>query len=487
MALDDASTDQSSPGRATHDDVPATDPVDGPREAAPGPGPLAAFGPELRRRREARRLSLADLAGRIHYDKGYISKIEHGKRKPNAVFARACDDALDAGGQLAALAAAPTWARADDGARELEAHVARGDPGAGPWVAIASPRTPPDESPPPSGGGGGPVTPDWPELPDELRPPLVVVGGLWRGEGLAAGGLDDAVTQTFADELGRLRQMGQRMPATMVLPLVRENARLLRRMATHGGAEGVPALALAARFAEYAGWLYQETGQNTAAYSWTAGAARVAGQAGENALEGYALVRYAELALYQGSAVDVVGLADLAAGRLDASVRTRAHAAHRRAQGFALAGDPYACEMALAEAGQLLAGAGGEPAATVLGPSTAPDLDALVAGWCFYDLGRPARAVDLLAPALDAMPLTSRRLRALFGARLALACLEAGDLERACAAGEAALVSAIATDSGTALGQLAEFARRLGRWHRYPEARMMSLAVLTALQGRTAA
>ncbi len=63
-------------------------------------------------RRRARRLrqragvSLAALADRIHYSKGYLSKIENGMAAPNESLAELCDDELGTGGSLAALLAA---------------------------------------------------------------------------------------------------------------------------------------------------------------------------------------------------------------------------------------------------------------------------------------------------------------------------------------------------------------------------------------------
>lgn len=79
------------------------------------------------------------------------------------------------------------------------------------------------------------------------------------------------------------------------------------------------------------------------------------------------------------------------------------------------------------------------------------------------------------------------RLPSLFAARLALAYLGAGDLEQACAVGERALVGALATGSASAYSQLAELARQLLRWHHYPEARAMRLALLTAVPARMSA
>jgi tetratricopeptide (TPR) repeat protein/transcriptional regulator with XRE-family HTH domain len=63
----------------------------------------ATFGAELRRLRRAAGLSLTDLADRVHYSKGYLSKVETGLTKPNAALAALCEAELDAAEVLTAL------------------------------------------------------------------------------------------------------------------------------------------------------------------------------------------------------------------------------------------------------------------------------------------------------------------------------------------------------------------------------------------------
>ncbi|MFE9839095.1 helix-turn-helix domain-containing protein [Streptomyces sp. NPDC005551] len=63
----------------------------------------SSFGSALRELRLARGLSLADLARITHYSKGYLSKIETGRKPVNSDVARLCDEALEADGALLAL------------------------------------------------------------------------------------------------------------------------------------------------------------------------------------------------------------------------------------------------------------------------------------------------------------------------------------------------------------------------------------------------
>ncbi|MGH4017143.1 MAG: helix-turn-helix domain-containing protein [Pseudonocardiaceae bacterium] len=61
------------------------------------------FGGELRRLREERGLSLKKCAHLVHYDPGYLSKIENGLKPPTATLATACDGVLETDGHLARL------------------------------------------------------------------------------------------------------------------------------------------------------------------------------------------------------------------------------------------------------------------------------------------------------------------------------------------------------------------------------------------------
>jgi transcriptional regulator with XRE-family HTH domain len=76
-----------------------------------------SFGTALRRARAGRGVSLAGLSRLVHYSAGYLSRVERGQRAPSPALARACDQALGAGGALAALASEPAQAREAAGAR----------------------------------------------------------------------------------------------------------------------------------------------------------------------------------------------------------------------------------------------------------------------------------------------------------------------------------------------------------------------------------
>lgn len=64
----------------------------------------STFGIELRRLRLAAGLSLREFARLVHYDAGYLSRIENGLKTPSVELVRSCDSLLDGRGQLTALA-----------------------------------------------------------------------------------------------------------------------------------------------------------------------------------------------------------------------------------------------------------------------------------------------------------------------------------------------------------------------------------------------
>ncbi|WP_267887290.1 helix-turn-helix domain-containing protein [Streptomyces sp. WM6372] len=80
-----------------------TDHQPDPPAAAAAAGSAAAFPAQLRRLRVQRGLSLADLARRTHYSKGYLSKIETGAKRVTHDVALRCDRVLEAGGTLLQL------------------------------------------------------------------------------------------------------------------------------------------------------------------------------------------------------------------------------------------------------------------------------------------------------------------------------------------------------------------------------------------------
>ena len=81
------------------------------------------FGDELRRLRQQRGLSLKKFAQLVHYDAGYLSKIENGLKPPTVAVAGKCDAVLEADGILSALVPAPAMPRPSPLAHEVQIPV----------------------------------------------------------------------------------------------------------------------------------------------------------------------------------------------------------------------------------------------------------------------------------------------------------------------------------------------------------------------------
>jgi transcriptional regulator with XRE-family HTH domain len=404
-----------------------------------------SFGVELRRSRIAAGLSLSEFARMVSYSKGYLSKIETGAMPPNADLARRCDAKLGAGGTLSALhKEIPRRGEAPNGETEVWVMALRPD-GASTFVPM--------------------------RRRDVLRGGAVAVAGLASGRARTPTGPGGAeLVAAYRDMFDQTRRLGQAMSPSLMLPQVIAQAQTLRALARdRHGAERDQLVLLAARFAEYAGWMSQECGDNRAALWWTNTAVRMAGEAGDRQMSTYALVRRALIALYRRDARTTIALASRAqsAGRVPA--RIRGLAAQREAQGHALAGDHAGCLRALDRAEELHRSARGELGATpVLGSSFVTNQATFARAWSLYDLGRPAEAAALLDEAMPTLPPEALRSTVRFGVRRVLAHAATGEVDHACALACDLLPKVAMIDSATVLTDLRLVAATLRRWPRHP-------------------
>ncbi|REK87115.1 helix-turn-helix domain-containing protein [Streptomyces inhibens] len=409
------------------------------------------FGAELRRRRIEAGLSLGELATLICFSKGHLSKIERGVKSPSHDLAQLCDSALDAGGQLSSLISTPGQSPAVGPLTEADVST--------PWTLRMHP-----------GGESDFVAFDPASLVGGAMPSTIVSWSI--APPFLESGETNAALPYFREAFDEFRRLGQIFGPAVVAQLCIAATSALRGMAHHARpAHRDDVLRLASRFAEYTGWMAQEAGSDAASLWWTEQAVQLAADGGDDELAAYALVRRAELALYSGDSVATVQLARRAAQQAR-SARIRGLAAQREAQGHALVGDRDACRRALDRGAELTSGAlppGDED--PVLGSIHLPDLTAFVAGWCMHDLGSPAEAVTLLGDGLDAIPLRSRRARARYGARLALALANVGEIEQACAIAELVASHVALIDSATIRADLLRLSRALNRWPKNPTVR----------------
>lgn len=435
---------------------------------APDAAPDPAFGAELRRRRTGAGLSLADLAGLVHYSKSYLSRIETGAKAPATDLARRCDAALEADGALAALVpdgeepeAEAQWAQwAHDESRVWVMELS--EDGTSRFTPVSR-RTA-------LAAGGASL------LGLTVSPAAPVSRALMA---------DTVPVDSFVAVFGQLRRLGQGASPAIVLPTVIAQAHALQGIAASArGERRASLLLLAARYAEYAGWLAQESGDPRAALWWTDRAVEMATAADDREMAANALIRRAVIALYRDDATQTIELARQAQADRSISPRIRGLAALQEAQGHALAGDRSSCERTLDQGSLLLDAADrDDPPVLALGSVSTPDFAAAIRGWCYHDLGRPEQAADVLDPELERMPETARRAYARFGARLALSKAAAGDIDSACVLAWQVVDAAIVVDSATVRVELGRLAHALARWSGRPEVQAVRMRLTQALQG----
>ncbi|NHD17798.1 MULTISPECIES: helix-turn-helix transcriptional regulator [unclassified Actinopolyspora] len=415
------------------------------------------FGTELRRARIAAGLSLSELAGRVHYSKGYLSKVETGRKQPLPAVARLCDNELGAGGELTELLPEPS-----------------------------------SEAPPRSEENGEVwfmgSTRDGTSFRTVNRRGLLAAGAasaVYLGSRTSSGSaMEERSLETFRTMFGQFRELGQTTSHAVVLPALTAHAHTLRDLAAYATSrnrEGI--LALGSRYAEYAGWMAQEAGEERRALWWTDRAVEMAEAAGDHGSAHHTWVRHALFALYRNDARRTIELAQQA-GDSRTPPRLRASALQREAQGHALAGDHASCMRSLDRAREAHSVA--EPnTALALGTTNLVDPVAMVTGWCLHDLGRPGEASSVLDHEIQRVPVHAARSRARYGVRRALSHAAAGNVEHACAITERVLDTVDAVESATVTTDLRRLDRTLARFRGNPSVKDLTPRLTQSLRVRT--
>lgn len=419
------------------------------------------FGDELRRRRIAAGLSLRDLARLVHYSRGHLSKVETGQAIASIELARLCDSTLGSGGVLVGMAASAHGRRPAAARMKKGGQLVSSDPGMQRWTV--------------------------PHVRDDLLSSgTPVISIAIPSPARISSSQAESAAAAFAALFGHLRQLGQRVFPGALLPTLIAQTQTLRNLAAsaRNPARSI-LLGLAARYAEYTGWMAQEIGDDHAALWWTEEAVRLADAAGQPEMGAYALVRRALVGMYRGDAAETVDLARMARSDPRASERVRGLGALREAQGYALTADDSACQNALESGREHLARAVDDPATAMLGTSTVPDPAAMVTGWCLHDLGRPADAGAVLDREIARLPADAQKARTRFAARRALAYAAAGEVDHACGLTGELLPDAQELSSATIRLDLVRLARTLNRWPTHGPVRSLQPELTRALRPLT--
>ncbi len=220
-----------------------------------------------------------------------------------------------------------------------------------------------------------------------------------------------------------------------------------------------------ARYAEFAGWLYQDVGNVRAADYWSDRALEWATMADDHFLTSYVLMRKSNQASGAGDAARTLDLAQAALHKQDRlTPRVRALALRQEAHGYALAGDATGCARALEAAAEQVAlhEDYGDEERGLTGYCT-PTYVEMEAADCWMTLGQPDKAIAIFEHGLAAWLSDYQRDRGVHLARLAVAHAANREPEQACAVAREALMIAASTGSGRAITELRRAAGRLSQ------------------------
>jgi tetratricopeptide (TPR) repeat protein len=208
-------------------------------------------------------------------------------------------------------------------------------------------------------------------------------------------------------------------------------------------------LQLAAKYAESAAWLCEDSGDIAAAHRWTRRSMEWALEADDQQMVAWSLFRRSQQATTARDAAQVAGLAAAAQRQADGMPRpARAAILQQLAHASALDGDETSCQKTLDKA-LALAAAPDDPgdASSGHGSFCTPGYLEMQRGMCWLRLNGSAKAIAAFDTAIRSMPAIYRRDRGVALSGQATALAAAGEPEQAALAASQAL--AIAQDSGS--------------------------------------
>ncbi|WP_165956761.1 helix-turn-helix domain-containing protein [Kribbella antibiotica] len=237
-------------------------------------------------------------------------------------------------------------------------------------------------------------------------------------------------------------------------------------------------LAVGARCAEFAGWLYRDSGAIELGDYWRDRAMEWAQAGGDREMQGYVLLKKSQAAWDQRDAVRMLMLARAAedrAWRLPA--RVRAEAAQQRARGHAMLGDSVdLVHRQLDKAHALLIGEA-ESTSTQVSPHYRSALLQIQTAMCYQVAGRPQEAASIYREHLTSASF-SRRDYGYFASLGASASALANEPDDAARLAMTAHRIATATHSVRTANEVVRVVRQLDRWAARPAVRELRAVVL---------
>jgi tetratricopeptide (TPR) repeat protein len=227
-------------------------------------------------------------------------------------------------------------------------------------------------------------------------------------------------------------------------------------------------LGLAARYAELAGWLHQDSGQLRAATRWTDRALEFARASQDVSITSYVLARQSMQAAARRDASSTISLARAAQEPSRLPPRIRAVALIEEGYGLALAGRTQEWQPKLEEAATI-AGALIDRDDEAMARYCIPEFVEIWRATSLLESGRCVDAIDVFHRAIAALPPHYYRDRGNYLGRLGAAYAAEGEPEVALRCGREAHEIAMATGSSWIGGELAKLHAKLQPWSDRPE------------------
>lgn len=236
--------------------------------------------------------------------------------------------------------------------------------------------------------------------------------------------------------------------------------------------------AVGARGAEFAGWLYRDLHNQATATFWHDRATEWAQLSGDLPMQGYVLLKKAQMAYDDRDAINVHGFAEAAQlGPWNLPPKVRAEVAQQEARGMAMLGLPMLdVERKLEQSREYLNRAGDAPDDSGLATHYSSSSLTLQTASCYIEAGKPLRAAMLYGEILNTGVLSARD-QGYFLARRASALALSGEPDNAAGVGLQAAELAAATSSARTRRELGRTLSTLQPWAGRPEPRALREAL----------
>lgn len=272
----------------------------------------------------------------------------------------------------------------------------------------------------------------------------------------------DYLTNVFDQHLKADALVGPRY----LVPVVQSQMTLIDHLcSTTRGSDRQGILRVATRYAEFCGWLYQDSGDSEAAVFWTDHALDYAQELNDPQNIAYSMMRKSNIVTEAGQPGHGLGLANAALNAFDVlTPQTRAVCFRQRANAYALLGEQRNFEATAEDALENAAAGAALDAADDRAIYCTPSYVSMEVGMSWVLLRQPTAAIQVFERGLSSWPAGSQtRDRGLCLARLALATAISDNTERSCQVATEALTIARSTGSARIRKQLVALHDELAR------------------------